>query len=307
MTKSGIKKDTSFTIYSTYDKAKKDFPFIEVASIDRQEGILVDSNIVYTNSTTRNLSLDIYSPEVIESKLPVVLLIHGGGWKSGDRNQMIPIAKYLAMNGYIAVNVEYRLSPEKKYPAAITDIKNAIIYLKKHNDFLNIDTSKVAILGCSSGGQLATFIGVTNGNPKYEPVFVSGVTSNVQCIINIDGILDFTHPGESAKDTNLLYPSAGKLWLGYSYTENPGLWIEASPITYFDENTLPILFINSGIERFQAGQNKAIQLLKDYETYFEVHTINNCPHTFWLFHPWFETTVELINVFLHRIFEKNQK
>lgn len=304
-TESGILKDTSFTIFSAYEKAKKEFPFIEIAKTNPDPYIRVDSNVVYSNSKERELHLDIYSPEVIQSNLPVVLLIHGGGWKSGDRNQMVPIAKYLALNDYIAVTVEYRLSPEAKYPAAVTDIKKAIKYLKKNHDHFNIDTSRVAILGCSSGGQLAAFVGLTIRNPEYEPPLISEVTSEVQAIVNIDGILDFTHPGESAKDTNSFFPSAGKQWLGYSFRENPELWIEASPLTYIDENTPSILFINSGIERFQAGQSKAVELLTIHKKYFEIHTINNCPHTFWFFHPWFDKTVDIILRFLNGRFVKN--
>ncbi len=302
---SGILKDTTFSIYSVYEKAKKEFPFIEIAIVNSGNEIRVDSNVVYSNSATRELHLDIYSPEVVQSKLPVVLLIHGGGWKSGDRHQMVAIAKYLALNDYIAVPVEYRLSPEAKYPAAVTDVKSAIIFLKKNYDHFNIDTNCVAILGCSSGGQLAAFVGVTNKNPNYEPALIPGVTNEVQAIVNIDGILDFTHPGESAKDTNSLFPSAGKQWLGYSFKENPDLWIEASPVTYLSKDTPPILFINSGIERFQAGQSRAIELLTKHKIYFDIHTINNCPHTFWLFHPWFENTVETLTKFFNGRFVKN--
>jgi len=125
-------------------------------------------------------------------------------------------------------------------------------------------------------------------------------------IIDVDGILDFTHPAESNKDSDPLKPSAGKAWFGYSYKEKPELWMEASPFNYVTEKTPPILFINSSQDRFHAGRDYMIEKMNIYNIYSEVHTIPDTPHPFWLFHPWFKKTLDYTVTFLNRVFKKQK-
>jgi len=299
-------RDTSYTVYSAYQKVIKDYPFIKKVNVDTPENVVFEKDIVYTSYGNRNLHLDLFYPAQDDySPHPAIILIHGGGWRSGDKTMLHPIAIRLAENGYTAVSVEYRLSPEKKYPAAIYDLKTAVKWLKENSEKYNIDTNKIAVLGCSAGGTLASFLGVTNGKKKFELNDEDNIkySSNVQAIVDIDGILDFTDPAESGKDSNPENPSAGKQWLGFSYEDNPEIWTEASPLTYVNDKTPPMLFINSSINRFHAGRDEAIQILKDHSIYNEVHTISNTPHSFWLFEPWFEETISLTLNFLDRLFK----
>jgi pectinesterase len=117
----------------------------------------------------------------------------------------------------------------------------------------------------------------------------------------MDGILDFTDPNESAKDNDPAGRSAGAGWFGVTYKEDPEKWIEASPIVYAGKNTPPILFVNSSQPRFHAGRDSLINMLNTYGIYSEVHTIDNTPHTFWLFHPWFEPTIKYMVGFLDKV------
>jgi pectinesterase len=83
-------------------------------------------------------------------------------------------------------------------------------WVKINADKYNIDTTKIAVLGCSSGATLATFIGVTGQNPNFQShEMVGKVSDKVQAIINIDGIVDFTDPNESGKDQDPAKLSAG--------------------------------------------------------------------------------------------------
>ena len=299
----GILKDTSFTIYSAYKKEKSNYPFIEIAKPDLNQNIIYDSNIVYKEYGKRALTLDILYPKESSQKHPAVLLVHGGGWRSGDKSQQIPLAGELAAAGFVSVSVEYRLSPEAPYPAAIIDLKSAVSWLRANSNKYNIDTNRIAALGCSSGGHLASMLGVTNGSPKFNMYYDNyNHSSDVQAVIDIDGILDFTHPAESGKDSDPEKPSVGKLWLGFTYKENPEIWREVSPINYVDGNTPPFLFMNSSIDRFHAGRGVLIEELNKYSTYSEVHTFANSPHPFWFFHPWFYPTVNIITQFLVRVF-----
>jgi len=297
-------KDTSYTVYSTYNKLISEYPFIKIVRTEIPDNIVFEENINYKTYGNRKLHLDLFHPIKNDDGLfAAVILIHGGGWKSGDKSMMNPLAVNLAENGYLAITVEHRLSPEAKFPAAIYDLKSTVIWLKSNAEKYNIDPNKIAVLGCSAGGTLAALVGTTNDNKKFEADSENNIySSNVQAIIDVDGVFDMTDPAESGKDSDPQNPSAGKFWLGAKYENDPQLWIEASPLTYVSENTPPIIFINSSIDRFHAGRDEAIQILIDHHIYCEVHTIPNTPHSFWLFEPWFDQTNGFVINFLNKIF-----
>lgn len=289
-----IQKDTSYTVNSAFEKDKKNFPEIEIVKLKHFENVIETGNMVYKTIEHRKLSLDAYINT--SENNPAVILIHGGGWKSGDKSLMKPMAQYIASKGYSCFSLEYRLSDEVKYPESIYDIKEAIQYLKAEAAKFHVDTTKVAVLGCSSGAQMASLVGTTNNKPKFEKKLSFFTSTTVQAIINLDGVLAFKHPKSSE----------GKMaswWLGGTYEEQPENWIEASALTHTDQNTPPILFISSQYERFQAGREDMIEILEQHNIYSQVETFPNSPHTFWLFHPWFNDTVNYITTFLDNTFK----
>jgi acetyl esterase/lipase len=300
-------RDTSFTVYSTALKVTKQYPHAELVIPKLPKGVHQKKDIVYISYGSRKMHLDIYSPIKKNKLYPAVLLIHGGGWRSGNRQMEIPMAQFLASHGYVAATVEYRLSTEALYPSPLTDLKAAIKWLRANSNKYHIDTNKIALYGCSAGGQLAALLGTSNDDPSFPIYNPPGSvqfnhSSRVQAIIDIDGVLDMTDPNESAKDSNSSKPSSGKYWFGYSYQERPDLWKEASALNFVDTNSAPICFINSSLPRFHAGRDEMIIKLNKLSIYSEVHTIPNTPHPFWLFHPWFETASGYILKFLDRLF-----
>lgn len=304
--KKEIPKDTSYTIYSAYQKLIRDYPYIKIAAPELNTGITVKENLVYDSNNGRDLHLDIFSPaNKIKSKYPAVILIHGGGWRSGNKSMQHTMAARLAAHNYVAAAVEYRLSPEALYPSGVSDLKNALKWIRRNAGSYNIDENKIAVLGCSAGGTLAALLGTTNGDIRFEDTAdYSENLSDVQAVVDIDGMLDFTDPAESGKDNDPLKSSSGRLWFGASYKEKPELWREASPLYHVNKRAAPIVFINSSIERFHAGRDEMIRVLKSFNIYYEVHTIENAPHTFWLFHPWFEKTAGFTIEFLDKIFKE---
>ncbi|MBK7629525.1 MAG: alpha/beta hydrolase [Ignavibacteriales bacterium] len=297
----GIPKDSSYTVYGYYQKELKNFPFIKIARKSIKSNVKEENNLVYKLIGKRNLKLDLFIPDSSEKPIPIVVFIHGGGWRSGNKSFQHPLANEIAAKGFLCASIEYRLSPEAKYPAAVLDIKSAIKWLKKNAERYNADSSKVTLLGCSSGGHLAALCGVTVNLSKFEPnEYLPKISSKVQKVIDLDGILDFTHPAESGKDTSELFPSVGKLWFGQTYKENPSLWIEASPLSYVSENSPEFFFINSASDRFHAGRDSAVVLFEKYKINFKIETLHYTPHTFWLFDPWFKPTVNFIVDFLKK-------
>ena len=270
-------KDTSYTIVSEYKKQIKKYPFIEIVASMPNENALEQKNIEYASIGTRKLHLDSY---IFNSnkKLPAVILIHDGGWKSGDKSMLRPFAEQISKKGYQCFAIEYRLSDEAKYPAGIQDVLQAIEFIKKNAKKFNVNVDKIAILGRSSGGQMASLIGTKFNN-------------DIKAIINIDGILAFHHP-ESSEG------KYAALWLGGTYEEISEIWNDASALSHVNEKTPPILFINSQHERFHAGRNDMIEKLNTYKIDSKVIEIPDSPHTFWLFHPWFDKTIEYTINFL---------
>jgi acetyl esterase/lipase len=293
------KKDTSFNNYTAFLSAKKQYPDIKMVNYMPSAKVKEWRDITYINSANGPLHLDIFGPEK-SKKAPAVLIIHGGGWRTGDRSQHLPLAVELAKAGYMAITVEYRLSTIALYPAAINDIKEAVRWTRINANKYNIDRSKVAILGFSAGGELAAYIGATSDDPNLTgDVGKLTHSTGVNAVIDIDGILSFTHP-ESAEGDDSRSISAATYWFGYGKKERPELWTSASSLTYADKMRVPILFLNSSAARMHAGRDDMIKILIKNNIYTEVHAFD-APHTFCLFEPWFTPTVKYSVDFLNKV------
>jgi acetyl esterase/lipase len=295
-------RDTSYTLESAAAKIHKKFPNVKLAMEDLPANVVEYANLSYTSYCGRDLHLDLFVPVSNEGQMhPAVLLIHGGGWSSGDKSMLIPMAEQIAGRGYVTAAVEYRLSPEALYPAAIYDLKTAVRWMRANATKYKIDSTKIAVYGCSAGGELAAFLGSTNGVEMFdgEGDYLSH-SDEVEAVIDVDGLLDFTNANSVKYDLNPDMPSAAHKWFGVSYKENPDLWKKASPITYVSKKTPPTLFINSSMSHYHAGQDEMVRRLRSFNISYEVRKLPGTPHTFWLFHPWFDKTLEYAVQFLDR-------
>lgn len=302
-------RDTSFTVHGTYVKEAKYRPYIQIAQPEYSDNIEWYEGVTYSQPTLgRELKLNVYRPKD-DKEYPALLMVHGGGWASGDLSLQIPMAQKIAEKGYVTIPVEYRLSPEAMYPAAVYDLKTAVRWIRANADRYNIDTTRIAVSGCSAGGQLAALIGTTNGQAAYEGCGeYMNYSSSVHAVINIDGSSDFTVP-ESIDRVNAdvakgKRPAAVR-WLGGTYSERKGNWIAASPVFHVTDKSAPICFINSSIPRFHDGRDEIVAELTKYSIFVEIYTIEDTPHPFWLLHPWFDRTVMYITGFLDKHLKTN--
>ena len=298
------KSDTSYTTYSAYIGTKKTHPDIKIVNQFILPTVAEKKDISYNAVGSRNLKLDVFYPKKKYIILKTaVIIIHGGGWRSGSRTQHYPLAQKLAELGYVCFTPEYRLSTEALFPAAIFDVKAVVRWVKKNAAKYNVDTARIVALGFSAGGEMASFLGTTGCMPLFEGT--NGNTdlqSNVNAVVDIDGTLSFVHPDSREGDDSKKI-SAATNWFGYTKKDNIKLWEAASPLSYVGSNTPPVLFINSAVPSMHAGREDYIKVLNEYNIYSEVHTFEGAPHSFCLFDPWFKPTVKYIDDFLKKVFK----
>lgn len=301
----GIPRDTTYNLHDTFVKQQRYYPFINEITSSLPAGVTAYENIVYSKPNEgRELLMNIYRPDD-KKQYPVLLMVHGGGWSSGTLSLQMPMAQQMATKGYVAIPVEYRLSPEAKYPAAVFDLKTAVRWVRANAEKYGMDTTFIAISGCSAGGQLAALIGTTNLQEGYEQKNeYKEYSSRVNAVVNIDGCTDFTvgtalqDVEESVKKMRL--PASVK-WFGGTIDVKRDLWIAASPVFHITKNSAPICFINSDVPRFHDGMEETIKRLNVYNIYTEVHTLAKSPHTFWLYDPWFVPTVNYMADYLAKM------
>ena len=285
--KSGItgKPDTSFTNYSALKMVSKQDPTIRLAEVQSSKSKV--QSFVYKTLGTRKLVVDEYAVSSTH-KLPTLVFFHGGGWRTGHRSQHIPLAKALADRGYRVFLVEYRLSTEALYPAAMLDAQAALQWVSKRKN-----VGEIYVGGYSAGGQMAALL----GSVQEENTYGKGV--KVAGVIDIDGILAFIHP-ESGEGDDSKRTSAATYYFGYNKVEGEAIWKEGSALSHVTKSDPPVLFLNSADERMHAGRDDFMRKMADFGIHTEYHTFENSHHTFVLMNHWFDQVVDRMDRFMRK-------
>lgn len=138
--------------------------------------------------------MDIYLPENATGADPVIVVVHGGGFMFGDQMMDIiqPVIEAGVANGYVVASVDYRKSSEASFPAALSDVKAAVRYLRANAETYGIDADKVAIWGESAGAYLSLMTALT---PEVEDLN-GDVTDNLEQSSAVTALVDFYGPVE---------------------------------------------------------------------------------------------------------------
>jgi acetyl esterase/lipase len=224
------------------------------------QGTVIHNNIPYNNDTLQKHLLDIYLPANAKGKLPLVVLIHGGGWlvndKYADLGYMKKTIVDLVNNGFALASIDYRWATQAVFPAQIQDCNRAVSFLYDHADKYGFDTNHFAVLGWSAGGHLASLQGLSNNN-KVANFYMP----NTSKAFKIKAVVDFYGPSELImlpKGDDEKSPEG--LLLGAAPLARPDLAKAASPVTYVDKNDPPFLIIHG--EKDDIVSNKQSKLLK---------------------------------------------
>lgn len=308
-----VPRDTSFTTWSTLLKIRKYHPEVTLLPDSTPAGVREMRDVPYTTIKNspygkRQLLVDIFRPDDKEV-YPALIMIHGGGWNSGNKTLQIPMAQRIAAKGYVTIPVEYRLTPEAKYPAGLHDIKTVVRWVRKNAKKLGVDPDKIAVSGCSAGAHLATLVGVTNGQKRHEGDGEwQGVSSDVQAVINMDGIATFVSESNIAD----CYASLAKKgvqpvnarWLGGMPNDAREHWNEASSLLWITPASAPVCFISSGLPRFSDGRDLLCDRYAELGIPTERYRHDVDIHPFWFFHQWALPTIDLAVSFLDRTFKQ---
>jgi acetyl esterase/lipase len=219
----------------------------------------------------RPLTLDVYlapKSRAAAGNSPLVLYIHGGGWANGHSRQSGAFDDWpgvlasLAARGYVVASLNYRLSAEAAFPAAIQDVKSAIRFLRAHATEYGIDPSKAIVWGGSAGGHLAALAATTCGVTELEPATpapapppaqaspesaaIARQSDCVQGAVTWYGIFDLATMAGPAPGVS---PPAIAKFLGCNGVCPPEKLQNASPEHFIKADMPPFLLIHSAADK----------------------------------------------------------
>ncbi len=235
------------------------------ASVAFPGGVLAFPDVEYANlNGFRPLLLDIYSQATGRSgqPRPLVIYVHGGGWRHGDSRTTGAFTNFprvlasLAARGYVVASIEYRLTAEARYPAAVQDVNSAIEYLRTHANEWGIDPRRVVLWGASAGGYLVAMSATTCDDPRFAPPVSTGrmsrrqaaaasaprVSACVQAVVSWYGLFDL-RPLVDGTGGNPAITAVVRNFLGCRGGSCPGLARRASPLSGVSPRTPPMLLL----------------------------------------------------------------
>jgi acetyl esterase/lipase len=211
------------------------------------EGIQLTADITYATLNGRDLKLDLYAPKNKPAKpMPVVMWIHGGGWKGGSKNnpnRALPILE----RDYILVSVGYRLSGEAIFPAAIADCKAAVRWVRANAKTHGMDPERIGVWGSSAGGHLVALLGTAGHMTEWDALHEenAGVSSRPNAVCDWFGPTDFLRMNDyPSKIDHDAADSPESRFIGAAIQTVPQKSQLANPINYINQDTPPFLIMH---------------------------------------------------------------
>lgn len=239
-------------------------PF-SAAQLFQKTKVMPNRPLTYIQYADTSLTLDFYAAKH-PGKRPCIIVIHGGSWSSGDSKQLPELNSYLSSLGYQVAAINYRLAPKYQAAAALTDVQNALNYLKAHADSLHIDTNRFVLLGRSAGAQIALLAAYT--------LHQTGIKAVIDFYGPADMVWGYSVPANPLVMNSRLVMER---YLGGPYNKVPQRYAASSPVEYVDRQTVPTLIIHGGNDVLVAYEHSTRLNAKLKR--------NGIPH-YWLKLPW---------------------
>jgi acetyl esterase/lipase len=201
--------------------------------------------VQYGEANGKRLLLDAYVRRDGETARPAVVLIHGGGFRVGDKASFAPEASRLAERGWVAFSVNYRLDEPSVYPAEADDVQSAVRWIRAHAREYGVDAARLGALGESAGGTLAAML-ATVGRGALD------AGARIRVGVAWSGPMDLSALARSRGD------QWGVPLMGCSLAACPDRFAQASPITQVDRSDAPLYLVNSTEELVPLSQTQAM-------------------------------------------------
>lgn len=203
-------------------------------------GVELIEDVEFGAGGGRTLRMHVLQPTNPRQRpMPVVMFVHGGWWRRGNRGTGIPSLVPLARKGYFCASVEYRLTDEAQWPAQIEDCKCGIRYLRAHADQWGIDPDRIGVWGRSAGGHLVAMLGSTASAEDLEGT--GGwpeQSSAVQAVCDWFGMSDLTLLGHDDPDSHSARLVGGPVKDRVAVARN------ASPVAHVSPASAPHLIMH---------------------------------------------------------------
>jgi len=196
-----------------------------VSKVKTDIPIQTKRDLVFAEGDGYTLRADMYRP-LSNEICPVVIMIHGGAWISGDKWNVADHAKQMAKSGFVVMAINYRLSPKFLWPAHLEDCYSALAWVQKNADEWKADLNRVSTWGYSAGAHLAlmTAVNPRESLPKIRAVVAGGAPCDLTFI---------------PKDTRALVS-----FLGGTRADVPDQYRDASPLTFVSSDDPPVYFFH---------------------------------------------------------------
>jgi len=259
-------------------------------------------DVVYASYADRKMLADIFVPKQANAKnlRPAVVVVHGGGWHSGDKTKFRALAVALAQRGFVTASIEYRLAEEAAFPAAIHDCHAAVRFLRANSEKYHLHPDKIGAVGGSAGGHLTGLMAAGGGN---EVLLGNGgnpdQSSRIQASIVMAGPLQMVTGSVAERSLKPGAKSNSNLWLRGNVEEKQALYRLADAHVQIDKSTCPILFMvgeHDNPPRNQPSRDRLTEL--GIET--GLKTYKDGKHGCWNRLPWFNAMVEDMDQFLSK-------
>jgi len=244
---------------------------------ERDGDTRIERDIVYATVNGRDLLLDLYISEKVlkpadakhkDKLLPVIVWIHGGGWKGGSKGSG-GIARGAVDRGYALIDVEYRLSGEAIFPAQFQDCKAAVRWVRANSHKYGLNPKHIGVMGRSAGGHLVAFLGTSGDTDEFDTDSNAGHSSRVQAVCDLWGPTDLlqmdAHNLEGARLIHDSPESPESRLVGGPIQKEPyrSLAVKANPIKYITKGQdLPPFLIVHGDSDLSVPPHQS-QLLYD--------------------------------------------
>jgi len=244
------------------------------------KGTIIHGNIPYNNDTLKKHLLDIYLPANAKGKVPLVVFIHGGGWigndKYADMGYMPNTVNAMLDNGFAVASIDYRFAQDAVFPGILQDCNKAVSFLYDNAAKYNLDKNKIALMGFSAGGHLASLMGTSHNNKVGNLYFTNSYRPfKYKAVVDFYGPADLVLlPGNDDEK------APESILIGAKPLERPDLAKAASPITYIDKNDPPFIIFHG--EKDNIVSNKQSKLFQAWLQYYgvksEITIVKDAPH-----------------------------